>query len=319
VITTVVVNPASGGGRAGRMLPQVLALLRRSPGHRLVQHRTSGWVHATEVTRRATTVGEDAALVVIGGDGLTHLGLNACAGTSTRLAVVPAGTGNDLARGIGLRLKDPLASVRALLDSQLRTVDLIDTAHDDAPGQATPDGARRLIGSVVATGFDALVNLRANHMRHPRGSLRYTVATLVELPVFAPLPYRLELDGHNREVEAMLIAIGNTACYGGGMQICPEAKPDDGLLDLTILHAASRAVLIRLLPQMHSGRFVRHPVVERLQAKKVIIDGHRVNRAGAMLGPLTAMGDGEVIGPLPLTLTVRPDAVQVAVAGWPAR
>lgn len=323
---TVVVNPASGGGRAGQMLPEVLARLRRrTPADMddgpLVVRRTADWDDAIATTREAGAQlsgksGRDA-LVVIGGDGLVHLGLNACAGSATVLTVVPAGTGNDLARGVGLDPRTPLQAVDALIDGAIRAVDLIDTgsaAHLAADG-VTGDHqtvAQRFVGSVVASGFDALVNLRANRMTRPQGSMRYTLATLLELPTFAPLPYRLELDGQIREVEAMLVAVGNTSAYGGGMNICPEATPDDGVLDLTIIHAASRRLLLQLLPKMRSGEFARHRVVEQVRARRVELAGDRVSRSGKIIGPLTAMGDGEVIGPLPRTLSVAPAAVTIA-------
>lgn len=321
--TTVVLNPASGGGRAGQMLPQVLARLRqRAPAHLdagpLVVRRTTGWDDAITVTRDAAAQlrgqsGRDA-LVVIGGDGLVHLGLNACVDSATVLTIVPAGTGNDLARGVGLDPHQPLQAVDALLDGAIRTVDLIDTGSATHETERDTDvAAQRFVGSVVASGFDSLVNLRANRMKHPQGPLRYALATLAELPTFHPVPYRLELDGSTREVEAMLVAVGNTKAYGGGMNICPEATAEDGVLDVTIIHAASRRLLLRLLPQMYSGAFARHPVVELTRARRIEIDGHRVTRSGADAGPLIAMGDGEVVGPLPRSLSVAPAAVTIAV------
>lgn len=308
---TVVANPSSGDGRAGRLLPQTLAMLRAARIGRVAVHRTIDWADAVAVTRR---IGAQSApgdsLVVVGGDGLAHLGLNACVERPLQLAIVPAGTGNDLARGFGQNLRRPLASVEALLAERFRPIDLIDTGAED--DDHAVQGAQRFVGSVVASGFDALVNAHANRLTRPRGSLRYAIATLAELPSFAPLPYRLELDGVVREVEAMLVAVGNTTSYGGGMRICPDAEPDDETLDLTIVHAASRALLVRLLPQMYTGRFVRHPVVECVSARRVVIDGRRVSRAGEDLGPLLAMGDGEPIGALPRTLSVVPGAVRIA-------
>ncbi len=306
------------------MLPQVLSRLRRTqvahmdPGP-LVVRQTQGWTDAVAVTREAGAQlaersGRDA-LVVIGGDGLVHLGLNACAGSATVLTIVPAGTGNDLARGVGLDPGDPLHAVDALLAGSIRPVDLIDCLPDHTDDQVpdeSSDGAQRFVGSVVASGFDALVNLRANRMKHPQGSLRYALATLMELPTFAPLPYRLVLDGVSRDVEAMLVAVGNTSAYGGGMHICPEATPEDGVLDLTIIHSASRRLLLRLLPQMYSGEFARHPVVEQVRARRVLLDGDRITRGGKIIGPLTAMGDGELLGPVPRTLAVAPGAVTIA-------
>ena len=134
------------------------------------------------------------------------------------------------------------------------------------------------MAAVLATGFDALVNRRANQMPWPRGSTRYAVAVMAELRVFSPLHYRLTLDGEVRELQAMLVAIGNTSSYGGGMLICPKADPYDGLLDVTIIHPVSRLKLLRLFPEMYSGNFVRDPCVEQLRVREVLIEGARAGR-----------------------------------------
>ena len=126
---------------------------------------------------------------------------------------------------------------------------------------------------MLATGFDALVNRRANQMPWPKGSTRYALATMAELRVFSPLQYRLTLDGEVREQQAMLVAVGNTSSYGGGMLICPKADPYDGLLDVTIIHPVGRLKLLRLFPEMYSGRFVRDPCVEQLRVREVTVEG----------------------------------------------
>ena len=156
---------------------------------------------------------------------------------------------------------------------------------------------------MLATGFDALVNRRANEMAWPRGSSRYTLATLAELRVFSPLAYRLTLDGEVREQRAMLVAVGNTGYYGGGMQICPEADPFDGWLDVTIIHPVGRVTLLRLLPEMFSGRFARDACVEQLRVREVTVEGPG----------LVGFGDGELIGAAPLTACLAPGILPVLV------
>jgi diacylglycerol kinase (ATP) len=252
----LVVNPSAGKGRAQRLLPDV----------------------ACDAVRRGV-----GTLVVMGGDGMVHLGINIVAGHPgvTDLGVIPAGTGNDLCRGLGMNVKDPLAAAHAIATGPARPIDVL-KVNDT------------WVGGVVATGFDAVVNRRANAMPRPKGSLRYAVAALAELASFAPLPYRLVVDGEPRDLEGMLVAVGNSAYYGGGMRVCPDADPADGLLDLTIVHTAGRGTLLRLLPQMFSGRFVRHPAVERLRARTV-----RVERPD-----LAGYGDGEPLPAGPLDIEV---------------
>jgi diacylglycerol kinase (ATP) len=126
---------------------------------------------------------------------------------------------------------------------------------------------------------------------------------MAELRVFSPLQYRLTLDGEVRELQAMLVAIGNTSSYGGGMLICPEAEPYDGLLDVTIIHPVGRLKLLRLFPEMYSGKFVRDPCVEQLRVREVTVEGPG----------LVGFGDGELIGAAPLRVCCLPRALPVFV------
>ena len=290
---SLVVNPTAGRGRASALLAAVEHRLRAS-GAKLQTLRSRSYDHASEQMAVAVREGADV-LAVMGGDGMMHLGLNACADSSgvgrTALGMIPAGTGNDLCRGVGIDPTDPLAAAGVVAGGVQAPLDLIKVGD-------------RYVGAVLATGFDAQVNDRANRMPWPKGSSRYTLAALAELRVFTPLRYRLTLDGQVRHQEAMLVAIGNTSTYGGGMRICPQADARDGLLDVTVIHPVSRWTLLRLLPQMASGRFARHPCVEQLRVRAVTVEGPG----------LVAFGDGERIGPTPLTVTVAPQALPLLVA-----
>jgi diacylglycerol kinase (ATP) len=279
----LVVNPSSGKGRAQRLLPEVAGVFRDA-GRPLEILLSRDVDEARTMAVQALDAGV-GTLVVMGGDGMVHLGINVVAdrpGVSD-LGLIPAGTGNDLCRGLGMDVADPVAAARAIVSGAPRPIDVLQVNDE-------------FVGGVVATGFDALVNARANSMKRPKGTLRYAIATLVEMASFDPLPYRLVVDGEVRELDAMLLAVGNSSYYGGGMKICPDADPSDGLLDLTIVHSASRAKLMRLLPQTFSGRFVRDPCVERLRARSV-----RVERQD-----LAGYGDGEPLAAGPLDVEVRP-------------
>lgn len=284
----LVVNPSAGKGRAQRLLPEVAGMFRDT-GHPLEVLISRTVAEAEEMAARAVEEGV-GTLVVMGGDGMVHLGLNVVASHpgTTDLGLIPAGTGNDLCRGLGLDVRDPVSAALAIASGPARPIDVLQVNDT-------------VVGGVVATGFDALVNARANAMTRPKGSLRYAVAALAELASFDPLPYRLEIDGEVRELEAMLVAVGNSPYYGGGMKICPDADPADGLLDVTLIHRASRATLLRLLPQTFSGRFVRDPCVERVRARSV-----RVERSG-----LEGYGDGEPLPAGPLDIAVRPGLLRV--------
>lgn len=288
----LVVNPAAGKGRALELLPLVAGKLRDGGGNVEIL-LSRDFAEAQSMTRQA--IQDDAdVLAVMGGDGMMHLGVNTVAAAQlsgrnrTTLGLIPAGTGNDLSRGIGLDPHNAVAAAAIIAAGHRRFVDLARVGDT-------------FVGAVLATGFDALVNRRANQMPWPRGSTRYAVATMAELRVFSPLQYRLILDGEVREQLAMLVAIGNTSSYGGGMLICPKADPYDGLLDVTIIHPVGRLKLLRLFPEMYSGKFVRDPCVEQLRVREVTVDGPG----------LVGFGDGEMIAAAPLTVCCVPRALPV--------
>ena len=291
-LLTLIVNPTAGKGRAQALLPQVAGTLRDA-GIETQILLSRDFAEARRLTTDTVLAGR-GPLVVMGGDGMMHLGLNTVAAHGSRapLGLIPAGTGNDLCRGLGIDPHDPVAAAAVIARGERRTVDLTEVNG-------------HFVGGVLATGFDALVNARANALPWPKGGLRYPLATLAELRVFTPLSYRLTIDGEVREQRAMLVAIGNTRSYGGGMKICPDADPADGWLELTIIHPVSRLRLVRLLPLMYSGRFARDPCVERVQAREVCVEGPG----------LVGYGDGELIAAAPLDVRIRPGALTVFAPG----
>jgi diacylglycerol kinase (ATP) len=297
-VATVVVNPTAGHGRARRLLPAVTEqLVSGLPGYNVRVQQTDSFedaklrAHAVVDTseRRTVTEGEPPdLLLMMGGDGMASLGANACAGTQVRLGVIPAGTGNDFCRGMGLPITT-MEAVAGIVAGGRKQVDLLEVS-----GELTYDEHHRYVGSVVSTGYDAKVNWRTNHHKVSLGSLTYGYDALAELAAFQPLEYRMDIDGVSREQDAMLVAVGNAGFIGGGMQICPNADPSDGLIDITIVHPVGRMKLIRLLPQLYSGKFAEDPCVELLRAKHVHIDGPN----------LLPMADGEELGSVPLDIGI---------------
>ena len=292
----LLVNPSAGKGRALEILPDVAGSLRDG-GANLEILLSRDFAEAKSMAHQAIADGVDV-LAVMGGDGMMHLGVNTLAAahaegrSRTTLGLIPAGTGNDLCRGIGLPPKDAVAAAEVIAAGHSRSIDLARVAET-------------YVAAVLATGFDALVNRRANQMPWPRGSTRYALAVMAELRVFSPLHYRLTLDGKIRKLPAMLVAIGNTSSYGGGMLICPQADPYDGLLDVTIIHPVGRLKLLRLFPEMYSGSFVRDACVEQLRVREATVEGPG----------LVGFGDGEMLGAVPLQVCSVPRALPVFVPG----
>jgi diacylglycerol kinase (ATP) len=283
----VLVNPTAGRGRGARVADPVVAHLRRA-GLRVERHQGRDGDAAAELARTAVADGVDA-LVVIGGDGLVHLAAQALNGTGVPLGIIPAGTGNDTARSLGIDRSDPLAAADVVIAGRQRTLDLADA------------GGGRVFVTVLAAGFDSLVAERANRLRWPHGQMRYNVAAVAELRVFQPLSYSLELDGVQRDLDAILVAVGNTPSYGGGLRMCEGADPDDGLLDVVLVKPVSKLELLRVYPRLFRGTHTTHPQYER----------HRVSSVSVAAAGVVAYADGERLGPLPMSVRVLPGALQV--------
>jgi diacylglycerol kinase (ATP) len=287
----LVVNPTSGKNRGAIVGAEVAARLTMA-GHEVLDLSGLSAASAAEKARIAIGEGIDV-LAVTGGDGMVHLGVNLCAGTSVPLAIIAAGTGNDFAEALGLPTHDPASAVDIITRGVTRTV--------DAVRSVTPAGGAQWFAGVMGAGFDALVNERANRWTWPKGQMRYNLAMLRELPVFKPIPYAVEVDGVRHETEAMLVAVGNGTSYGGGMKVTPDAELDDGLADVLILHRLSVPAFLRVFPKVYTGAHVTHPAVEILRGRRV-----RLEAAG-----IVAYADGERFAPLPLELEVVPGALTV--------
>lgn len=270
----LLVNPTAARGRAVAI------------GQRVERRLREHGLDVTRVPAAAEATGADV-LVVEGGDGTVHRALPALAGTPTALAVVPAGSGNDLAADLGIPA-DPMAAADLVVTGRIRRIDL--GVVGDQP-----------FATVLCTGFDSEVAARANRMRWPRGPRRYDVAVLAEVARLRPVPLTLEVDGVRSEHLVTLVAVGNTRLYGGGLRICPDADPSDGRLDVTVVGPMSRRELLRVAPRLRSGTHVDHPAVRRYRAAVVALSG-----AG-----LTAYADGEPLGALPLAVSIRPGALAV--------
>ncbi|WP_193104537.1 diacylglycerol kinase family protein [Brachybacterium sp. FME24] len=294
-------NPTAALGTAHRVGRQVGHLLRLAgisvvdisgPSARVARAR------AEEVRDTLT------ALVVVGGDGTVSLGAEIVAGTPVRLGIVPAGSGNDFARALGLPLNDPEESTRALLHALSRPVVAIDAIEITAAAGGNAPPHRSIALGNVNLGFDALVNARANTSR--RGpTFRYTTAVLRELPAFHPLPYWIEVDGGQRQdLDATLVTLSNSGFFGGGMNIAPQARLDDGSLELITLEKVGRAELLRFFPRVFRGT---HTTVDGFTIRPVreVTVGLRHGRA------VRSYADGEARSLLPLTARILPGAVRL--------
>lgn len=284
----VLANPAARKGAGAARHARVLEALRAA-GAAVHDLQAPDVEHARRALAEVVATG-GGRVVLVGGDGLVHLALQELATTGTELALIPAGTGNDFAHALGLD--------RGGLDEQIaralgpaRPLDAIRTTHG-------------WVASVAGIGFSATVNERANALAWPRGAARYTIATMLVLPQLRAVSLTLELDGERLEVDTVMLAVANTSCFGGGMRICPDARPDDGLLDVAIIGAVPATTLLRVFPRVFRGTHVTHPRCTMRRARHV-----RLLDTTARL-----WGDGELVGAAPLELTAVPGAILVAGA-----
>jgi diacylglycerol kinase (ATP) len=279
-------NPTAGKGRGARARHVALPRLRDA-GFAVRDLVGRDADEALDLARTAVADGVEA-VVVVGGDGMVHLAVQALACTPASLGIIPAGTGNDVARYFDVPRRDALAAADRVIASRPRRIDL------------ARSGSQYFV-TVLAAGFDAVVNERANRMTWPKGQMRYNLATLAELRTFEPLPYTLELDGVPRRLDAMLVAVGNGPSFGGGLRITEGAVLDDGFLDVVVIKPMSKPDLVRTYPKLFKGTHVTHPQYE-----------HHLARTVTVAAPgIVSYADGERFGPLPLTIECAPGALSV--------
>ncbi len=288
---TALTNPVSGHGAAIRAAQVAIARLHER-GVEVTEIIGDDAQDARHLVAAELELGTDAVMVT-GGDGVVSNALQVLAGTDVPLGIVPAGTGNDHAREFDIPTKDPAAAADVVADGSTETIDL---------GRIKWGDAEKWFGTVAATGFDSLVTDRANRMSWPHGRLRYYIAMLAELSQLRLLPFRLVLDG-TEEIDAdiTLAAFGNTRSYGGGLLICPNADPTDGLLDITMAHSASRTKLVRLFPTVMKGTHVDLDEVTTARARTIHVECPGIN----------VYADGDFACALPAEISAVPAALQI--------
>ena len=290
----VVVNPAAGGGRAARALPWLRERLGARDEARIEVTSRPG--DAEVLAADADRAGHDR-VIAVGGDGTVQEVVNGLltASVPAELGIVPVGSGNDLARSLGLPAE--LASAwRLAIGSQTRPTDVARARNGD--------GTERWFASAGGIGFDAQVAAAMiARSGWQAGRAGYLFTTLSELRRFSNRRVRLSVDGISSDHDVLLVAIANGAYYGGGMRIAPEARPDDGFLDICVVGDISRVTAIRQLPNLYRGTHVRHAQVSMHRGRSVEVEGDATTRVHL---------DGEPFGGLPLRVSLAPGAVLVA-------
>ncbi len=293
----LIVNPAAGGGRAGRLAPEVERALA---GHELQVRRvdTRHLDHARELAAQAAGAGETVA--ALSGDGMIGAIAQVLRGVpDSLLGVLPGGRGNDLARVLKIP-EDPIAACAVIAHGVPRAMDL-----GEVEGQA-------FVG-IASAGFDSDANRIANKAPSRLGNLVYAYGALRALVSWRPARFEIELDGgfspeQRFSFSGYTIAAANSGVYGGGMRLAPDALLEDGLLDIVAIEQVSKLRFLANLPKVFKGAHVRLPTVKVFRAAEVAISADR---------PFTLYADGDPIAQLPARIRALPGAVRVLVPGGP--
>ena len=284
----LVINPISGQGKGAVVGTYVAGFLKNASIPYVIVTGKSSIALSDHLESFLKTYPKCQGVIAVGGDGLLHIVLQKVVPAKVPIAVIPAGTGNDFVRSLGWDLTDIDTQLNYVLNNDPTPMDL-----------GLVDG--EWFASVLSTGFDAIVNERANRLSWPKGPMKYNVSIAIELPRFKPKDYEIQLDDRTISTQAMLIAVGNGRSYGGGMLVCPNADMSDGYFDVMVLYPVSKIEFIKTLPSVFIGAHVDHPSVEIVRSKKVRIDSKAV-----------AYSDGERIGQLP----VNAECISGAMLGW---
>jgi len=231
-----------------------------------------------------------SGVVAFGGDGFIHEIIQHVVPREIPLGVIPCGTGNDFARSIGIYQLSLTQQLALIAQSESRSIDL---------GRV----GSTWFAAILSSGFDTLVNERANLMKWPKGRMRYNIAMIEKIIALRTHSYRMRLDGDSVDVEATLVTVANGPSYGGGMKVCPDAALTDGLFDVMVLARVSRRELLKVFPKVYTGRHVGHPAVTFYRCREIEITGSG-----------SSFADGEPISSLPLTAQCVSSALKVWAA-----
>ena len=286
----LVINPVSGQGKGTTVGTYVAGYLNQKKCEFTIITGNSSKAMSDHLQTFIQKTSNCEGIIAVGGDGLMHIIVQIAVPHQIPFTIIPAGTGNDFVRTLGWDLYE--------IDDQL---DRVTTSVPSPIDLGLVDG--EWFGAILSTGFDSVVNEKANTMRWPKGPMKYNAAIAMELPRFAPRHYEITLDDRTLSTEAMLIAVSNGRSYGGGMLVCPNAEINDGLFDVMVLHPISKLEFMKVFPQVFAGTHVSHPAVEIVRSKTVSIESIAV-----------AYADGERVGQLPVSAECIPDAALTWVA-----
>lgn len=277
---TFIVNPQAGKGDARKVFAAIQRELRhRSADYRTVMTERPG--HATEAAREA----DSPVIVGVGGDGTLNEIANGMAGSGRSLGIIPAGSGNDFIKSVGVPRR-PVDALQILFTGEPRAVDVgtvFCTADKEGGGNSSP----RLFVNGVGIGFDAAVAARTREIPLLGGTALYLVAVLQTLGRYTAPVFSMHGEHAQRNAPALLIAVGNGVCAGGGFYLTPDARVDDGLLDICAVDDKNVLEILRLMPRVMRGKHHNVPGVKFFRDRSFVITADTLFYVHA---------DGEIVG-----------------------
>jgi len=298
----IITNPTAASGRGAKWGAEAARELARG-GHRLRDLSRGTWAASLEA---ALEHRDDLdALVVVGGDGMVHLGAQVCAEHRLPLGIMAAGSGNDVASTLGLPIHDMKAAAARINQGLRGDAPRIDVGRLTGPSIEHPATPRYFV-AVLSAGIDAAVAAYGSQMKFPRGPLKYKVATMREIPRYRPYGVTVTFADESADSTCTLVAVANTPVFGGGLVIAPDASVTDGLLELVVTEPLTRREILGLFPKLRDGSHKGDPRIRTVQTQSVTITQHQ---GGATLP--VAFADGELVGAAPLVVDVAPAALSV--------
>ncbi|OQA20956.1 MAG: Diacylglycerol kinase [Actinobacteria bacterium ADurb.Bin346] len=281
----VILNPASRNGKALELKEKLEEILV-SAGLDYVLHISKSAEDIREIISKNIDVFDN--FISCGGDGTVHNIANCLAGTGKNLGCIPLGSGNDIARNLGIPLEiDKAAAI--INDGNTRKLDM-----------GMINGKYYYL-AVSGAGFDSAVTDLANNTRLPlKGTSKYTYAVYRTLITFRSKKFFIKFDGQEKTANAMFVVVGNMSSYGGGMKIVPEADPEDGIFDVCIINRMSKMYFVKVFPSVFEGKHTSDPFVDYFKASEVEIDSEY---------NFSVFADGEYICKLPAKFEMAKKAI----------
>ncbi len=300
----VIVNPIAGSRKCEKDWPHILELLEESPlrfDFQLTEYR----MHAVEITQSAILKGYKK-LIVVGGDGTLNEVVNGVLSQQIvpseeiSIGMITVGTGNDWGRMFEIP-HDYKKAIEVILREKKFLQDGGMVSYQNKRGEKN-----RYFINIAGIGFDAAVVEQSNAMKDKGsgGTYAYLKSLVSSLISYKPTHLSIEIDGKKVEQDVFSMSVGICKYNGGGMMRLPDAVPNDGLFDVTVIRKISRSNVIWSLPKLYNGKIGTHPKVSTFSGEKVLVNSRP---------PIHLETDGELLGTTPLEFSIIPRALRMIV------